>query len=49
MTREQFEIERMAEEERELEWWNLEFLLSVAQDGGERRELGRRQEDLLRG
>lgn len=48
MTREQFEIERLAEEERELEWWNTEFLLSVTEDGEERRELKRRQEALLR-
>lgn len=49
MTREQFEIERMEWEERELEWWNIEFLLSVEQDGEARRDLHRRQEDLLRG
>ena len=49
MTREQFEIERLTEEERELEWWNIEFLLSVEQDGERRRELHRRQEALLRG
>ena len=48
MTREQFEIERLEWEARELEWWNLEFLLSVIEDGEERRKLSHRQEDLLR-
>ena len=48
MTREEYELERLERLERELEWWNLEFLLSVESDPAKRAELRARMDSLLR-